>query len=278
MYSILAALCLAATPAPMIETEFAQVAPEFHDGKDAVRTAGEVRAIVLIHGLLPHPFNKELVSHAELHSWQKPGSYLVKRLRWEGDVYAFAYSQTVPADEITSRSDLETQVRRLRKMGYREVIVVGHSAGGVISRYLAEDYPDAGLTKVIQVCAPNAGSGWAEVQAVQSTQVEFLHSLTKAARRRALDRRKDRMIPDKIEFVCVVGTGTLGGDGLVSCRCAWPEDLQAQHIPAFPLSTTHWSAVRGEKGADLVAHLVRERQRRWDDAQTAATRKKLFGD
>jgi pimeloyl-ACP methyl ester carboxylesterase len=278
MFSIVAALCLAGTPAPQVETEFAQVAPEFHDGAAAVRSSGEAKAILLIHGLHPHPFSKDRVSRAELHAWQKPGSYLVKSLRWEGDVYAFAYSQTVPADEITARSDLDQLVRRLRKMGYREVIVVGHSAGGLVSRYLVEDYPQAGVTKVIQVCAPNGGSGWADIQVVQSNQVEFLNSLTKASRRRALDRRKDRVIPDKVEFVCVVGTGTLGGDGLVSCRCAWPEDLQAQGIPAVPLSINHWSVVRGEKGADLVVHLVRDRQPRWDEARTMGMRKKLFGD
>jgi pimeloyl-ACP methyl ester carboxylesterase len=278
MFSILAALSLAATPATKVETAFRQVAPQSRDAQAAVRSAGEAKAILLIHGLHPHPFSKERVARAELHGWQLPESYLVKSLSVEGDVYAFAYSQTVSADEVAARSDLDAHVRRLRKMGYREVILVGHSAGGIVSRDLVEDNPDIGVTKVIQVCAPNGGSGWADIQAVRANQVEFLHSLTKKARLQVLEMRKDRTIPSKVEFVCVVGTGAVGGDGMVSLHSQWPWDLQAQGIPAILLSANHWSAVREEKGSELVSHLVRRSQPRWDEAHIVEMRKKLFGD
>ena len=43
--------------------------------------------------------------------------------------------------------------------------LVGYSAGALIARYFVEDSPDYGVTKVIQVCAPNGGSGWGKLTA-----------------------------------------------------------------------------------------------------------------
>jgi pimeloyl-ACP methyl ester carboxylesterase len=275
MFPLLLNLCLAA--APSVETQFCEVAPEMHDAADLVRSAGENKAIVLIHGLHPHPLKPDLVNRADLHVWQRPDSYLVKRLRWEADVYAFAYSQTAPADEIAARSDFDGCILRLKKMGYREIILVGHSAGGIVARTYVEDHPTSGVSRVIQVCVPNGGSGWADWAWVPANQLDFLNSLTKTARQRSVERRNAH-IPAKVEFVCIVGTGTLGGDGLVSLRCAWPDDLQAQGIPAVTLPANHWLAVRAEKGADMIAHLIRESQPRVDEAQIAATRRRIFGE
>ncbi len=267
---------LAASTAP-VSTQFVQVAPDFHEAPAAVRSAGQARAIVLIHGLYIHPFSRDNVSRAQLHSWQKPGSLLVQRLAAEGDVYAFAYGQTVAADEVAGRSDLAGCLRLLRSLNYSQIVLVGHSAGGLIARNLVEDHPDAGVAKVIQVCTPNGGSSWAVLQAVRANQIEFLSSLTKTARQRALEARGDRSIPPNVEFVCVVGTGTIKGDGLVACRCQWPEDLQAQGVPALPLHATHWMAVRSAKGAELLARLVREPQPRWDAEQVRVARKRMLG-
>jgi pimeloyl-ACP methyl ester carboxylesterase len=258
------------------DSQFVQVAPVFRDGSIAARSPGQERAVVLLHGLYLHPFNKANVTRPTLHSWQKPGSLLVKRLAEEADVYAFAYAQTVAADRVPGRADLAGYVGRLRGLGYREVVLLGHSAGGLVARDFVEDYPDAGVTKVIQVCAPNGGSGWAVLQAVRANQIEFLDSLTKAARQRAARERAGKRIPSHVQFVCVVGTGTLVGDGLVACGCQWPEDLQRQGVPAAFLATTHWFAVRSPKGTDLLARLVREPQPRWDAAQVAAARRRLL--
>jgi hypothetical protein len=116
------------------------------------------------------------------------------------------------------------------------------------------------------------------IQAVRANQLDFLDSLTKAARRRAEKERATRGIPPGVEFVCVVGTGTLTGDGLVQLRAQWPEDLQFQGIPAVAVAATHWATVRSARGAELVARLVRERQPRWTRDEVAAARKRLLGE
>ena len=237
-----------------------------------------MRAVVLIHGLLVHPFSKTNVSRAHLHGWQKPDCLLVKRLAEDADVFAFSYAQTVTADEIADCPELEKHVRNLRKEGYREIVLIGHSAGGVIARQFVENHPDCGVTKVLQVCAPNVGSGWAKWQTVRANQIDFLESLSKPARRRSLSQRADREIPRHIEFVCVVGTGTVVGDGMVSNRSQYPPDLQKQGIPAYPFSSTHWMVLRSKKGVALVTRLVREPQPRWDEKQVEAVRRRLPGD
>jgi pimeloyl-ACP methyl ester carboxylesterase len=277
MLPTLKAVSLLAALAGPVQTDFFQVAPAFRGGDCAARSPGQGRAIVLLHGLYVHPFSKANVATPRLHSWQRPGSTLVKRLAEEADVYAFAYAQDVAADDVAARSDLGRHVRRLRQQGYGEVVLIGHSAGGLIAREFVEDDPGAGVTKVIQVCAPNGGSGWAQLQAVRANQIEFLDSLTKTARQRAARERAGKVIPAHVEFVCVVGTGTVVGDGLVLCRCQWTEDLQSQGVPAAALATTHWFAVRGPKGIDLLARLAREPQPRWDPAQVAAFRRRLLG-
>src|SRR5262249_27235415 len=83
-----------------VEVRFVQVAPEARPSAEWRRSPGERRAVVLIQGLMPHPFSKENVRRAALRDWQEPGSPLVKRLAGEGDVYAFAYGQNVAVDEI----------------------------------------------------------------------------------------------------------------------------------------------------------------------------------
>jgi pimeloyl-ACP methyl ester carboxylesterase len=261
-----------------VEVQFVQVAPQVRPTAEWRRTPGERRAVVLIQGLMIHPFSKDNVGRASLRDWQKPASALVKRLAGEGDVYAFGYGQNVPVDDIADHSALWGGLLRLREMGYREVVVVGYSAGGVIARRLVEDYPDAGVTKVVQVCAPNAGSGWAKVKAVRGTQKPFLDSLTKDERRREMRERLDVTIPDNIEFVCVVGTAGLGGDGIVSRRSQWTPDLQAQGIPAVTVGTDHLSMVRSTGGADVIAELVRTPQPRWSPKKVVEARKAILGE
>jgi pimeloyl-ACP methyl ester carboxylesterase len=263
---------LAALP---FDAQFVQVAPVSCDGSEAVRSPNQERAVVLLHGLYVHPFSKINVTRATLHSWQKPNSLLVKRLSEEADVYALAYAQTVAADCVPAYADLAGHVAHLRALGYRDIVLLGHSAGGLVARTFVEDYPDSGVTKVIQVCAPNGGSGWAVLQAVRANQIEFLDSLTKGARQRVSGERAGKTIPPDVEFVCVVGTGTIYGDGLVACRCQWPDDLQRQGVPAVPLATTHWFAIRSHKGVELLARLVREPQPRWDAEQVGAARRRL---
>jgi pimeloyl-ACP methyl ester carboxylesterase len=261
-----------------VEVEFVQVAPQLRPAGEWRRSAGERRAVVLIQGLMVQPFSNEKVLRAALRDWQKPGSQLVKRLAADSDVFAFAYGQNVPVDEIADHPALWGGLLRLRALGYREVVVVGYSAGGLIARRLVEEYPDAGVTKVVQVCAPNAGSGWAKVHGVRKNQRAFLQSLTKEDRRRELTSRLDVSIPDDVEFVCVVGTGAVAGDGIVSSRSQWSPDLQAQGVPAVAVATDHLSAVRHSAGVAKIAELVVTPQPRWSPAKVAAARKAILKD
>src|SRR5262249_43762951 len=119
-----------------LAVQFAQVAPQERVSTEWRRSPGERRAVVLIQGLMIHPFSKENVERASLRDWQKPGSPLVKRLAADSDVYAFAYGQNIPVEDVADHEALRDGLARLRSMGYRELVLVGYSAGGVIARRL----------------------------------------------------------------------------------------------------------------------------------------------
>src|SRR4051794_8827545 len=94
------ALCtLAALP---VESLLVQVGPVPRSPAPARRD----RAVVLLHGLAMHPFSKEKVARAGLRSWQQPDSLLVRRLAVESDVFALAYAQTVPVDQVAEAAAL----------------------------------------------------------------------------------------------------------------------------------------------------------------------------
>jgi pimeloyl-ACP methyl ester carboxylesterase len=278
MSTTLTALCtlLLAAPSP-VDTRFAQVAPAAREVAAFARTLGQGRAVILIHGLRMHPISKLGIVRAAFSDWQKEESALVKQLARDSDVFAFAYAQTAAADDVAEAPDLSDSVQRVRKLGYRELVLVGYSAGGVIARNFVEDNPDAGVTKVVQVCAPNGGSGWASLPALCRQQAEFLRSLTKQTRLRALGTRAELQLPSQVQFVCVVGTGTGAGDGLVSKRSQWTEELQRQGVPAVRVGETHWHVLHGKKGVELIGSLVREPQPRWDAARVAAARRDILG-
>src|SRR5690242_16045447 len=105
MQATLAVLALVLA-APPFQTLFVQVAPAIQQGEPLRRSAHTDRAVILLHGLRIHPFSKTNVTRAELHSWQKPDSILVKRLATQADVFSFAYAQTVPTEEVAERPDL----------------------------------------------------------------------------------------------------------------------------------------------------------------------------
>jgi pimeloyl-ACP methyl ester carboxylesterase len=272
---VLVALPPAAAPAAKVDTLLEKVAP----AKPAARrTPGQDRVVVLIHGLGLHPIAKDRAGRATLRSWQKGDSVLVKELARHADVYALSYGQVVAVDKVPEAIHLADRVRDLRKAGYRDVVLVGHSAGGLIARQLVEDHPDLGVSKVIQVCAPNTGSALAAVRAARDAQVAFLVSLGRAARTAFLARRSDLRIPTAVQFACVVAVTTpLGGDGIVSTRSQWSDDLQKQGIPAYLLRATHRDAVRSARAAELIARLVRDAQPRWKADEVARARKKLLG-
>ncbi len=151
MLALLSTLTLVpALPIAPVETFYIQVAPAPRAAKEVLRSPDQDRAVVLIHGLRVHPFNHKLIGRAFLHDWQKPSSLLVQLLGKDSDVYSFAYAQNESVETIAAGSGLKDCVRRLREMGYRSVVLVGHSAGGLLARHLIEDNPDCGVTRVVQ--------------------------------------------------------------------------------------------------------------------------------
>jgi pimeloyl-ACP methyl ester carboxylesterase len=279
MVQLLPALCLLfALGDEAVETRFIQVAPPTPEGAAFTRSPSKTRAVILIRGLHVHPFSDSQVRRATFPSWEQPGSTLVRSLASDADVFAFTYGQAIPVGDVAALPSFHACVQDVRRMGYAEIVLVGFSAGGLVARQFVEDNPDSGVTKVVQVCAPNGGSNWAELTpGVRPSQQPFLESLTRRARIQCLRDRRDKRIPAGTEFICVVGTRFGSSDGLVSTRSQWTEELQEQGIPAIPLRAEHLAAVRGADGARLIAALVRERQPRWDSAHVAAMRKRLWG-
>ncbi len=260
----------------LVQTRFVQVAPRFNPEGAWQRTPGRPLAVVLLHGFHMFPFHRDYAARATFHSWQRPGSKMVEGLAPYADVFAFAYSQNVSVEEVAAVPDLAAGVRWLRAFGYTQVVLVGHSAGGLIARQFVEDHPEAGVTKVIQVCAPNAGTNYAQLgPGVQQTQKPFVRSLTKDARARAFKDRAGRGIPAGVQFVCVVGDGVGLGDGVVANESQWPADLQRQGIPAVFLRTTHFTVVRSQAEIQRLAELVRTPIPRWSSAQVARARKEM---
>jgi pimeloyl-ACP methyl ester carboxylesterase len=253
-----------------IEAHFVQVHPEPAAGGSLERTPGRDRAVVLIHGLKLHPFSAGAAGRAGFHRWQQPGSAMVLELGAAADVFAFAYAQTAPVEEIARLELFERSIARLKALGYPEVVLVGHSGGGLIARQFVEDRPEAGVTKVIQACAPNLGSSWASwTCAVRAAQEPFLRSFTREARLRSLRERQGKEIPAAVEFLCLIADGTGTGDWVVSDRSQWPVDLRAQGIPAVRLVATH-RGILTRRGARRVAELVSKPCPRWSREAVAA--------
>ena len=262
---------------PTVESLFEQLAPAPANGKLA-RSAEQHRAVVLIHGYYIHLQDKH-VGKAEFRPWQQGDSTLVKELAKNADVFALAYGQDVSLETIVAESKLKSGVAQLRKLGYRDIVLVGHSAGGLIARQFVEDHPDAGVTSVVQVCSPNSGSPLAGLYAPKS-QRAFRQCLSEQGRQECLKLRADKRIPEKVQFVCVVACldGAKGTDGVVSCVSQWPEDLQKQGIPAVKVTGDHRAVVRDAMIAEVLAGLVRENQPRWDAEQIDKAKKTILGD
>ena len=73
-------------------------------------------------------------------------------------------------------------------------------------------------------------------------------------------------------FVCVLGTFSRSGDGLVRYDSQWPPDLQRQGVPVVVLPVPHLTAMHSKLVAQALADLVRTPQHRWTPAQVEAAR------
>jgi Alpha/beta hydrolase family len=236
------------------------------------------RAVILIHGLKLYPLRPEKVEQAVPHDWQEAGSQLVVALAKDADVFAFSFAQTLPVDLVAHAPALRGAVKRFNDAGYREVVIVGHSAGGVVARLFAENYPD-GLTKVILVAAPHAGTEVAKTTVgYPKCQAPFVHSLSPEVRG-AVNRQNKRSIPPRVQVVSVVSKlRGIEADGLLSVGTQWPPLLQQQGIPAVLAYDSHWTVLRTPAGVKAVAGLVRDPLVRWTPEQVQVARAVLFGD
>jgi pimeloyl-ACP methyl ester carboxylesterase len=271
------ALILAIAFAEPVETRFEQVQPPA-TAPALRRSKDERTAVALIHGLRIHPIRREKIHEAAFHEWQQAGSMLVSKLGEEADVFSFAYGQDVPVSEIAESAGLRDAITQVKKAGYSEVVLVGHSAGGLIARQFVEDRPASGVTKVIQVCSPNDGASLANWKAmVPKEQEPFVLSFSKQARAQWLLDRKGKSIPKHVQFVCVMGDGGGVGDFVVSDDSQWPTDLQDQGIPVIRLATTHLTVMRSSSAADYLSALVVEPIPRWSKTRVEAARKEVFG-
>lgn len=264
-----------------IDSICAQVAPPYAEGK-WTRTPKHTQAVLLIRGYQVH-VSAANVPKAELRPWQKADSPMVKELAKNADVFVFAYGQNGSLDVVIKESKLCASVAQLRKLGYTDVALVGHSAGGLVSRHFVEDYPDCGVTRVVQLAAPNGGSSLADLESklklVPKNQKAFVECLTIAHRRICLDLRADKVIPEKVQFICVVAREkkTADTDGVVTCASQWTADLQKQGIPAVSVVSSHANVVRDDRVVATVASLLRTKQDRWPAERVDKAKKEILG-
>ena len=275
------ALAVALTPVMSLPTAVWQVGPEVKarfDGDPVALMVTKDRAVLLVHGLQLHPIRPDRAHRPELHEWAQPKAGLVQTLARDFDVYAFGYAQTVPVDAVSVSPGLAAAVEKLRAAGYRELVLIGHSAGGVIARQFVERNPDAGVTKVIQVAAPNAGSEFAKIPVgMPKTQAPFVKSLAPRPRR-AVARAADGGLADEVEFCCVVcKLPKIHGDSLVALESQWPSDLQRQGVPAALIAVSHFEAMKAGHAVKRIAELARERLIRWTPEQVEQGRQIVFG-
>ncbi len=263
-----------AAPATDVPTEFWQVTPE-RKGVNAVNPPrGKDRAVLIIPGLKIHPIRPALATRPERRDYQEIGSELVSRLSKDSDVFAFSYAQIVPLDAIVQSPAMRNAITRIKDAGYKEIVLVGHSAGGVIARRFAESCPESGVTKVVTVAAPQGGSELAQFRVGYSkAQAPFIQSLSPEARAEAGPLK----LSDKIEMACVVcKLKRLEADGLVSIGSQWPEDCRKLGIPAVLTPVNHWDAMSTPESVQVIADLVREKLTRWNATEVEKARSVLF--
>src|SRR5262245_32878939 len=109
-------------PPAEVESKFVQSYPFRSDTPILVRSLRQPCAVVLIHGLAI-TLSSAKAREAKLADWQEGGP-LVRALGENADVYAFAYGQNVPVDQIAHVPALRQGVARLKRMGYLEVVFV----------------------------------------------------------------------------------------------------------------------------------------------------------
>jgi len=277
---LLMTVSLAMAPITELPTLFWGIAPEVATTDVAnVRTKHD-RAVVLVHGLLPRVFHPVRAEKPEAHEWQASSGSLVKQLADDFDVYGFSYGQTQSVDSVAMSRGLRNGISNLKDAGYKEIVLVGHSAGGVIVREFAEMFPDSGITKVVTVAGPHLGSFWAKLPnfTLPKSQVPFIQSMLPETRE-ARTKRATVELKKDLEFCCVLcRTARTDNDTVVSLRSQWPDDLQEQGVSAVLVGCTHFDAMTSEAPINAIVEVVRGKVVRWKPEQIEDARRVLFGE
>jgi len=271
---------LSLTPAQELAVTFWGITPAVKDRAALVEfKPTHKKAVVLVHGLLPRPLHPELAEVPEPHNWQKPTVEVVKILAEEFDVFGMSYAQTLPVDLVPLSKEFREGIATLKKLGYTQIVLVGHSAGGVLVRRFVELFPDAGVTKIIMVGTPHLGSGWTNFPArfIPKQQSRFIESLSESYRIEATKCAPP--LSEKLEACCVVcKLPRLKSDTIVGLRSQWPEDLQNQGIPVILAQCNHFEAMTSLEIAKTIAEAAKNRVIRWNKDDTDRARKVLFGE
>ena len=112
---------------------------------------GTRNAVVLVHGLRASTVLDQHAHELWPHDWQRPDSTLVQALAADADVYAVTYTQDAAVHDIARSPVFLEAMGGLPEDTYEDIVLVGHSAGGLLSRWFVEDHPDSGITGVVQL-------------------------------------------------------------------------------------------------------------------------------
>lgn len=277
---ITAVAVVALAPVVELPSKFWGVTPAVAEGDLPQLKRASDKAVVLVHGLLPRPIHPERAERPDAHSWQEPKSALVKGLAPEFDVFGFSYAQTCGVDAVALCRGLTDGVEALKQAGYKEVVLVGHSAGAIICRRFVELFPDSGVTKLVAVAGPHLGSGWAKLPTftLPKPQIPFIQSLAPEVREERAKAWELTAGPD-LEFCCVVCKAPrFDGDTVVSLRSQWPDELQKLGVPAVLVPCHHFEPMTSERGVKAVLEVTRGKVVRWSPDEVAKARAVLFGE
>lgn len=276
MNAFITTLVLALSPAYELPSAAWQLVPHVEGEMKTPKVTHE-KAVLCIPGLYPHPIRPEKATMPEMHPWFEPNAPLLAALEKEFDVYAFGYAQTVSLDLVADSNGLHSTIRQLKEAGYKEIVLIGHSAGGLIAFQFAERNPQSGVSKVIPVSAPYAGSELADLSLpLPRTQVTYIRSLSPQPRKDVLATMKP--FPKEIEICCVMcKVSRLPNDIMVGLDSQWPEEIRKQGIPTTLVNVNHFEAIKAPQGVAIVADLAKSKLVRWDTADVAKAKAIVFG-
>ncbi len=268
MNGVLALAVFTISPTLDLPTAAWQMVPHV-DGELVAPKVTKTKAVLCIPGLYPHPLRPERATKPEMHPWFEPKAPLLAALAPDFDVYAFGYAQTLPVDSVASSNGMRETIAKLKTAGYREIVLVGHSAGGIVAHQFAVRFPDSGVTKVIPVAAPYSGSDLAELNVgLPWTQVSYIKSLAPQPRQATL--KEDKAFPKTIEYCAMLcKVSRLPNDIMVNLESQWPPEVRQQGLPAALVNANHFEVLKSTIGVSTTVDLASSKLIRWSEADTA---------